>query len=54
MVAMTDHQTRVDPKWDDMLDCPVCGAPAGFPCNADAEGEFLEQPHPERSMSAVE
>lgn len=30
------------------VDCPVCGAPANYACNADTEGEPRERPHAER------
>lgn len=30
--------------------CPTCGAPAGYPCNAPAEGHYLTEPHPERVL----
>lgn len=30
------------------VECPRCGAPAGYPCNADAEGQPRERIHAER------
>lgn len=31
--------------------CPYCGAPAGFPCNAEREGEFLVHIHQARGSA---
>lgn len=33
------------------VECPKCGAPAGFPCNSATPGVFLAEDHHERLVA---
>lgn len=36
------------------VQCPTCGAPPGYPCNAANSGEYLPRPHGDRRQPGPE